>query len=76
MNKIEGIFFPGPFAVAVIDLKSDVRGNPRRLNRGHVGSDYFGVGEFVGKVTVSRKWPVNRSASKNRTQLGVDLHCP
>ena len=53
VNETEGNFIPGPLLIAVIDLEVEVRRNPRRLDWGHVGSDYFGVGKVVGKVTVS-----------------------
>lgn len=50
MHKIERIVGPGPLGVAVVEFELYVGWDPRRLNRGNVGTDYFGARVFVGKV--------------------------
>jgi hypothetical protein len=51
VDEIERGLLKGPVKLSVVDLEGAVRGDPARLHGGDIGTDDFGVGEVVGRVT-------------------------
>lgn len=50
MDKVKGVIFKSPFESGIVDFEADVGRDPLGLVGGEIGSDYFGIGELVGKI--------------------------